>query len=541
MSKIITYYNTIKYLKPIQVASRIRQKFIDKSKPVDKGWSYTTQDIGIMIPELDLDKEYVSRFAPEKICSDFSVRLLNEDVPIDFSHEALSKLKPLIRFNLEYFEFAIALGAKYRETKEEKYLNAFVKAYTEFLKSDVKYAAYVISLHIPNLLIALELFGDKVDRAEISKELYRQYKWLISHQELHLLGNHYFENLKAIIIASFYFGELDICTEYCKKLAKEVREQILLDGFHYELSPMYHKIILEDLLRIYQISSGNGFPKCEWLKPTIISMINAMASLENGFNRTPLFNDAGDNVAKSKKALILFAEHYINVKPRDDVVLENAGYYKLYKDDLSLIMDVGSIGPSYMPGHGHCDCLSFELAYGGEPVFVNSGTYEYQGEHRKYFRSTEAHNTFRIDNREQSQCWGEHRVGKRISDITAVLDENRIRGSCKTADGDLLAREIHLEGNELVVHDETRTNGKYVYSWLHVSADYECEKDKQQICVYKDEKLICTVIAISSDFDITPNTPYAADFGRMDSSTTIQFRWQADSNQHGYRVKFSKE
>ena len=109
---------------------------------------------------------------------------------------------------------------------------------------------------IPNLLIALELFADSLDREfvnTVNNEIYRQYRYLQRHCETHLLGNHFFENLKALIIASFYFQDDKRCSRYAQKLKKQANEQIQPDGTHFELSPMYHKIILEDLLRLNRL------------------------------------------------------------------------------------------------------------------------------------------------------------------------------------------------------------------------------------------------------------------------------------------------
>ena len=83
-----------------------------------------------------------------------------------------------------------------------------------------------------------------------------------------------------------------------------------------------------------------------------------------------------------------------------------------------MIFDTGDICPTYLPAHGHCDALSFELSINGLPLIVNSGTYQYEnGQWRNYFRSTKAHNTVSISNQEQSQFWGSFRVAKRIKKV----------------------------------------------------------------------------------------------------------------------------
>ena len=85
------------------------------------------------------------------------------------------------------------------------------------------------------------------------KSLYEQALWLEKNIEYHLLANHYFKNGKALIFAGMYIAGQD-AERWLKKgrqiIASELEEQILPDGGHFERSPMYHAMILEDCLDI---------------------------------------------------------------------------------------------------------------------------------------------------------------------------------------------------------------------------------------------------------------------------------------------------
>ena len=62
------------------------------------------------------------------------------------------------------------------------------------------------------------------------------------------------------------------------------------------------------------------------------------------------------------------------------------------------MMNVGSVGPAYQPGHAHADTLSFELSVDGLRWFVNTGVSGYGvTADRSYERSSEAHNTVVVD------------------------------------------------------------------------------------------------------------------------------------------------
>ena len=86
------------------------------------------------------------------------------------------------------------------------------------------------------------------------------------------------------------------------------------------------------------------------------------------------------------------------------------GYYILgcdfeTPDEIRLVADAGPLGYRAIAAHGHADALSFTLSVGGLEFLVDPGTYAYhtQPEWRAYFRGTAAHNTVRIDGRDQSQ------------------------------------------------------------------------------------------------------------------------------------------
>ena len=361
--------------------------------------------------------------------------------------------------------------------------------------------------------------------------MYSRYKWLLKHQEKHLLANHFFENLKAIVIASFVFGEDSIHKKYVKKLLKECKEEILDDGVHFELSQMYHKIVLEDLLLVRKICGITCFDKY------IESMLAAMYSIEYGFDRTPLFNDSGDNVAKSSRSLIKACKNILGTNPEKQNSFSQSGYYKIDKGNISLLIDAGKVGPDYNPGHAHCDCLSFELCINGEPVLVNSGTYQYQGEKRSFFRSTSAHNTLMVSGREQSEMWGEHRVGRRIKVAKGSVKDDVFSGSCRNQFNEVFNRTISLVDGVFSVLDCTNTqkNGEKVTSFLHLSPKYTLEDGfiVGPKAKYKLELLGCSVRTISSF--------YSDQFGKIENDQCLVFEWLTDDRQHGYNISLNNK
>ena len=116
---------------------------------------------------------------------------------------------------------------------------------------------YTVSLRIVNWIKwFLTENAQREPRQEWLESLYLQAAWLEKNIEYHLLANHYLKNGKALLFAGAYFSGQQ-ATRWLEKglaiLRDEASEQILADGGHYERSPMYHSIVVEDYLDVLNI------------------------------------------------------------------------------------------------------------------------------------------------------------------------------------------------------------------------------------------------------------------------------------------------
>src|SRR5208337_1618047 len=81
----------------------------------------------------------------------------------------------------------------------------------------------------------------------------------------------------------------------------------------------------------------------------------------------------------------------------------DAGLAVMTCGDTHAIVDAGPFG-AMRAGHSHSDTLSIVVRSGESEILIDPGTYTYTGEPewRDWFRGTEAHNTIRIDGRDQA-------------------------------------------------------------------------------------------------------------------------------------------
>ena len=151
------------------------------------------------------------------------------------------------------------------------------------------------------------LSNNQVKDELINNTLYFHYCILFKNLEYHLLGNHLLENAFSLLFGAYYFQDEKLYNKSKDLLISELNEQVLKDGGHFELSPMYHQIILLRLLDSIQLIKLNS----KWEIDDLLSFLKAKASLmiswlqnityKNG--NIPMVNDATFKIAPNSKKL----------------------------------------------------------------------------------------------------------------------------------------------------------------------------------------------------------------------------------------------
>lgn len=410
MANVKQYYHTIKYLKLSQLSWRIWYALCRPAYPKNTS---VKQRIAV--------SPWVSSIVKETPFSKDGITLLNTLEQRPLSELWQTQDQPLLwLYQLHYFD--------YIDYCEESLLLNWI-AKNPYGKG-VGWAPYPTSLRLVNWIRSVDLQDFK--NPVIIESLFRQAQYLSRRIEYHILGNHLLANAKALLFAGLFFEGAEADTWLKKAMAifeKELAEQILDDGAHFELSPMYHAIVLNDCLDILNVIQVYQDKRTFLLQKRLITFLPAMFSwLENVSHpdgEISFFNDATLGVAPtfsllSDYASRLFLDKRIKVRSTHE-----SGYYRLTKGKAVVIADVAAIGPSYQPGHAHADTLSFEMSLDKQRIFVNSGINCYGvSQARVHQRGTAAHNTAVIDGENSSAVWSGFRVGQRAI-ITAVhFDEH---------------------------------------------------------------------------------------------------------------------
>lgn len=367
---------------------------------------------------------------------------------------------------------------------------------------------YPISLRIINWIKWHFKTNGLSDEAKLS--LWNQVNWLAGRPEYHLLGNHLFINAKALLFACVIFGLDEQSTIYKKALKilkEELSEQFLNDGAHFELSPMYHALAMEDLLDLYQLKSTlpPSFPSQE-IQEKFNSGMNWLHYLCYGNGELSHFNDSANDIAPTLCELKDLGQRVgLSWVLNSDIkfnYFKDSGFVVFKDETVHLIADIGDIGPDYLPGHAHADSLSFELAVKGQRIIVNSGTGEYGlSQERLRQRSTSAHSTIELDGKSSSEVWSGFRVAQRarITKVEICEDDNRIEfaavhnGYTRIASKPNHKRQWIVNDDSLEIMDEVSGTGNSVQLRYYLHPDIHVEIHDDSILLKNTSEILAKI------------------------------------------------
>jgi len=476
--KIKLLLNTVKYLKPIQVYYRFYYFLSNRlfSINVDGGFPPPFTLIN-WESKLKSSLSYTHKqksFSFLNITHQFSEQ-------IDWNYSEYGKLWT---YNLNYFDFL---------NQKEMISKTGVDLILDYIKNDSILKdgkePYPISLRGMNWIKFLA--ENKIKDPRIDKTLNNHYRILFKKIEYHLLGNHLLENAFSLLFGSYYFQDEKLYSKAKKLLISELKEQILFDGGHFELSPMYHQILFHRLLDCIQLIKLNSF----WKKDSLLLILEDKASRMNSWLKNitynngeiPMVNDSATGISLKSKDLFSYFES-LKISP-EQRILSDSGYRKVISDHYELFIDVGNIGSDYQPAHAHSDTLSFELIYKDKPVFVDTGisTYE-KNSIRQKERSTKSHNTVEINGKDQSKVWGGFRVANRAKIINLKEIGHTIKATHNGYKklGFLHSRDFLHDKKKIIITDEiskSTKNKAKAYFHLHHGITKPIQKDDEIIII----------------------------------------------------------
>lgn len=475
--RILRTLHTIRFLKPRQVVWQVRHRL---TRP-------PCADVRPAPPLRVRRGEWVEPVAkPVSLTGPDSFRFLNQNGRIASAEEwNKAGVAKLWLYNLHYFDDLTA--DRWRDRLQ--WHNALISRWIGENPPGTGngWEPYPISLRTVNWIKWI-LAGNE-PLIGMADSLAAQVRLLYARPEYHLMGNHIWANGKALLFAGVFFDGSE-AEQWRRKglkiLRTELTEQVLEDGGHFERSPMYHAIFLEDLLDLTNLYHAYGLvPEEDW-ECAISVMRTWLEVMSHPDGEITLFNDAAFGVAPDWRQLDAYALRLgLGEKTHAPCSLTRfpeSGYIRCEIGDAVLFVDVAAIGPDYIPGHAHADTLSFELSLLGHRVIVDSGTSTYEKDaERQRQRGTAAHNTVTVDREDSSEVWGGFRVARRARpfDLKTREDPRELTVSC-AHDGyrRLPGKPVHhrkwrLKANQLQIIDRVEGRFTEAVARCHFHPDIE--------------------------------------------------------------------
>jgi hypothetical protein len=377
---------------------------------------------------------------------------------LDFAEVGDSK----ITWELNRHQHLVTLAKAYRLTGDTRFAREIVAQWKSWQAAN----PYPIGMNwASSLEVALRslswiwVYFLMQDSAEMSGDV--RTEWL---KALALSGRHiatylstYFSpntHLLGEAVALFFLGtlfpELPKAERWKERgwtvVLEAAKKQVRADGFYFEQSTYYHAYALDFFLHARVLASANGAQIPAEFDATLVKMLDALCLLARAGAVPSMGDDDGGRLFDPRRnraqhlldplstGAILYQRGDFKLlagSPREETLwllgtggvakfeevrsyepseastaLRDSGLYLMADPDTGeqLLVDAGPQGPG-TAGHGHADALSIHLARGGETFLMDPGTLEYVGEtfiDRNLFRGTAAHNTLRVDERDQA-------------------------------------------------------------------------------------------------------------------------------------------
>ena len=501
MNKYIRLFNTVKYLEFTQIYYRIFYFVRAKFRKISRFKYKFVKKSSSTALSLINSCEYYSIYKD----GEFTILNLSKkfDSKIDWNYSEYGKLWT---YNLTYFEYL-------KEREDLSLIYDFIENICS-VKDGLE--PFPISLRGMNWIKFLTKY--KIKDKKIDDSLYAQYYILLDNLEYHLLGNHLLENGFSLLFGAYYFQDENLYKKAKEILEKELNEQILDDGAHFELSPMYHQLMLFRVLDCINLVQNNSWENQElliFLEEKASLMLGWLKSISYENGEIPLLNDSANCIAPISNELFKYANNLkLSIQHSK---LSQSGYRKVKKQNYDCIVDIGEIGASYIAGHAHADTFNFELYIKNKPFIVDAGLSTYNiGKQRDSERSTKAHNTVEINGQNSSEVWGGFRVANRANIVELIEKEDLIKSThdgYKKKFGILHTRKWIFKEDKIIIEDSLNKECNAI-ARLHFYPDIRESEIRERII-------------LNSQFSIL-NYEYAPEFNKTIKALVLEIPFKKD-------------
>ena len=446
-------------------------------------------------------------------------------------------------YNLHYFEYLLPITHQVNEANFKLAQNIIEDwQQNNPIGQGNGWEPYPISLRVVNWIFFYDAYYEffkKEDRfaTNFLNSLYQQVAYLTFFLEKHLQANHLWANVKTLLFTGLFFEEQKWIEQGMKQVQRELKEQILADGGHYERSPMYHALILMDLIDLLNLlqakekRNGSLPQNLQKLQSTLVNKVNRMwhwlQTITQPDGELPLLGDTALGIVPTTRQIGTYLKavlgESVNETKLESAAFTQSGYFIFRDEKRYLVIDGGQLGVDYQPGHAHCDFLSYELSIQDKRIVVDAGVGEYlPTELRQKARSIYSHNTLVINKMEQAELWSAFRMGRRVQPQKVKLKTEPDFEFLGAYYNNLNKHLSYWHQRKIKVAEYIEIEDQWlakklisVENLIHLHPDCKVELNDGQILIKRDEVEICLLYDYSKVKAELREWFYVPEFGKV--------------------------
>lgn len=321
----------------------------------------------------------------------------------------------------------VLLGEAYSRTQDEKYAKEYYNLISSWVASNpFPYGpnwncTMEVGIRIANWLVALLYFRTS---PSLDERFYRCLLISARQHGMHIIANlenlglfssnHYVANIAGLYLLGIICPVLDKSRYWRffakKELEKEIFRVTFNDGWEFEFSTAYHRLVLEMFYYSYVAGETAGDCFSSGYKDRLVEMAKCMAAVTKPNGKIPQVgdNDSGrflifdwsSEVSSLDTSYILKWNLPGDIgrspkEKKESVYYEQAGLCVLKSKSFYLMITAARKSKYRRNSHAHNDVLGIELNVLGKDIFVDPGTFTYTRDlaKRNRFRSIANHNT----------------------------------------------------------------------------------------------------------------------------------------------------
>ena len=315
--------------------------------------------------------------------------------------------------------------------------------------------------------------------------LYRHGSFLERNLSIYFSPNtHLLGEAVALYALGLMFDETRWRTAGARWTEDAMERQVREDGSHFEQSAYYHVYALDFFLLYRQMAKpGPGYDaKLARMAGYLDALLgpSGILPLIGDDDGGRLFHPYGDRTRFGQATLDECAKRFPVARSNESRLFADAGTAVMRYEQIHVVIKAGPFGEG-SGGHSHSDVLSLVVRLGDREILIDPGTYTYIADPaaRDLFRGSAAHNTVRIEGRDQAVPAGPFRWREKpevkIDRWDSTAQRDLLEASCRYGGFVHRRRVLLFKAEAVLIVVDTVEGGSGEQFW-HLGADDDAQR-----------------------------------------------------------------